>query len=152
MKNYSTEVDDNVFQIFPGITPGEGYLREVGAYLIDRQQRNTAGVPTTVICESYHPAYNYSASGSSNTNSSLGTAKPGNPFSVKYGSFQQYVPNDGDVNGWSESNFSAYEVQKIALFDMRILNLDRNEGNILVQRERKKINNIQSTSSGGTQC
>jgi hypothetical protein len=88
MKNYSTEVDDNVFQIFPGITPGEGYLREVGAYLIDRQQRNTAGVPTTVICESYHPAYNYSASGSSNTNSSLGTAKPGNPFSVKYESFQ----------------------------------------------------------------
>merc|ERR1712146_52178 len=147
MKNYATEINDNFFQLLPGSIPGEGYLREVGAYLIDRRQGNTAGVPATVICESYHPAYNYSASGTSNTNSSLTTAKPGDAFSVKYGSFQQYVHSDGDISGWGPSNFSIYEVQKIALLDIRILNMDRNDGNILVQKERKKVKNLHSPKS-----
>lgn len=53
----------------------------------------------------------------------------------KIGSLQRLVPNDGCVEDISCSKFSDFEVQKIALLDLRILNDDRHEGNILFRRE-----------------
>ena len=53
---------------------------------------------------------------------------------TKVGSLQAYVEYDelaGDVNPQS---FPASEVHKIAILDIRLFNIDRNEANILVQR------------------
>ena len=52
----------------------------------------------------------------------------------KIGSFQTFVPSIGPIEDYSSSLFTADEVHKIAVLDLRIFNLDRNEGNILVQR------------------
>lgn len=52
----------------------------------------------------------------------------------KVGSFQTFVPSIGPIEGYSSSIFPIDEIHKIAVLDLRILNLDRNEGNILVQK------------------
>lgn len=52
----------------------------------------------------------------------------------KVGSFQTFIPSMGPIEGFSPSLICADEVHKIAVLDLRILNLDRNEGNILVQK------------------
>lgn len=51
----------------------------------------------------------------------------------KVGSMQQFVSSIGPIENFSENLFSADEVHKIAIFDLRICNLDRNACNILVQ-------------------
>jgi len=50
----------------------------------------------------------------------------------KLGSLQAFCPSLGVAEDYSWSRFSAREVHKIALLDLRILNCDRNAGNILV--------------------
>ena len=51
----------------------------------------------------------------------------------KVGSLQIYVPSEGPIENFSSSLFSADEIHKIAVLDLRLLNLDRNACNILVQ-------------------
>jgi len=53
---------------------------------------------------------------------------------VKIGSFQEFVRHDAIVEDLSPSLFSKKQVQKIALLDLRLLNSDRNGGNILVRK------------------
>lgn len=50
----------------------------------------------------------------------------------KVGSLQEFVRSKGPIENYSSDLFSADEIHKIAVLDLRILNLDRNEGNILV--------------------
>merc|ERR1740139_308984 len=57
------------------------------------------------------------------------------PFSKeqsKIGSFQLFVKNKGPVENYSWDLFAVDEVHKIGILDLRILNLDRNNCNILV--------------------
>lgn len=56
---------------------------------------------------------------------------------MKFGSLQYYVESEGPIENFSPDLFHKDEVHKIAILDLRILNLDRNECNILV---RNKIN------------
>lgn len=56
---------------------------------------------------------------------------------MKFGSLQQFVENKGPVENFSCSNFHKDEVHKIAILDLRILNLDRNDTNILVKIKQK---------------
>jgi len=51
----------------------------------------------------------------------------------KLGSFQIFVPSEGPIENFSPNLFSPDEIHKIAVLDLRILNLDRNACNILVQ-------------------
>ena len=51
----------------------------------------------------------------------------------KVGSLQKFIDCDADFDELSHSLFSDFEVQKIALLDLRILNCDRNAANILVK-------------------
>jgi Phosphatidylinositol 3- and 4-kinase len=44
---------------------------------------------------------------------------------------QQFVHSEGSVENISSDVFHRDEVHKIAILDLRILNLDRNEQNIL---------------------
>lgn len=55
---------------------------------------------------------------------------------IKVGSFQEFVKHDAVVEDLSPSLFSRHEVQKIAVLDIRLLNSDRNGGNILVRRKQ----------------
>jgi hypothetical protein len=52
---------------------------------------------------------------------------------VKYGSLQYFCENDGPIENFSPDLFKKDEVHKIAILDLRILNIDRNECNILVK-------------------
>ena len=55
--------------------------------------------------------------------------------STKIGSLQAYIEYDELAGDVAPQLFPAREVQKIAILDMRLFNIDRNEANILVQRK-----------------
>ena len=54
---------------------------------------------------------------------------------TKIGSLQAYIEYDELAGDVAPQLFPAREVQKIAILDMRLFNIDRNEANILVQRK-----------------
>jgi len=89
-----------------GVKPGEGAVREFLAYLLDHD--NFARVPYTVMEEI-----------------ELNNEK-------KFGSLQEFIENEGTMDDYGSGLFSVEEVQRIAQFDIRTLNLDRNTGNLLV--------------------
>lgn len=107
--------------IRPGIRSGEGGYREIAAFFLDYD--SFAGVPKTALVESQHSTYKY------------GNEK----HYPKKGSFQQFVNNKGAIEDFSVTLFSKFEIQKIAILDIRILNMDRNEGNILVTNQNKLV-------------
>jgi hypothetical protein len=107
-----------------GIKPGESCMREIAAFLLDGKQFHQ--VPTTSLVEVYHKKFNEK---------------------IKKGSLQMFVAHDDMAGNYSSSLFSIEyvhiflikkkilrEVHKIALLDLRILNCDRNEENILVKK------------------
>lgn len=98
----------------PLLPPGGGAIREVAAYLFDR---NNAGVPETYLMENIrHQRF------------SNGTVP-------KSGSIQRFIPNIGDSQSMSSSRFSTEDVHNIGILDLRLLNMDRNGENLLVQKE-----------------
>ena len=54
---------------------------------------------------------------------------------MKIGVLQEFVESKGPVENFSSDLFSAENVHRIATLDMRMLNLDRNECNLLVTAE-----------------
>jgi Phosphatidylinositol 3- and 4-kinase len=60
-----------------------------------------------------------------------------NPVGVKLGSLQKFVKSMGAVENFGPDKFHKQEVHKIAILDLRIMNLDRNEQNILVNKVTK---------------
>lgn len=100
----------NFKQIKDGVLPGEGAMREMIAYHLDRDQ--FAGVPKTKYAE----LENFD-----------------NNSEKKKGSLQLYINNDGNSCDFGSSLFSVDNVQRIAQFDIRTLNLDRNGENLLVR-------------------
>lgn len=52
----------------------------------------------------------------------------------KVGSLQSFVTSEGPIENFSSDLFSVDEIHKIAVLDLRLLNLDRNTDNILVKR------------------
>lgn len=61
--------------------------------------------------------------------------KSGNWLIMNIGSFQIYVKHDDNVGNYGSSLFPDREARKIAMLDIRILNCDRNEENILVRKK-----------------
>jgi hypothetical protein len=94
--------------IKPGILSGEQANREVAAYLLDHGR--FAGVPTTLLV-SINTEVNKS----------------------KLGSFQVFVPFASASGDFGPSLFPTRDVQAIAALDLRLVNTDRHDGNILVQ-------------------
>lgn len=107
-----------------GVLSGEACYREVAAYELDKD--HFSSVPFTTLAEAQHPSFCYGEG--------LGTR-----LRNKIGSLQRYKKHDGMVEDFSPTMFHRQEVQKIAVLDMRILNMDRNEGNILVVKSSKKL-------------
>eukprot|EP00759_Apiculatamorpha_spiralis_P032573 PhF_6_TR3398/c4_g1_i1/m.4876 len=89
-----------------GFPPGHGYRREIAAYMLDHG--HSAGVPTTVEAE----------------------LLPG-----EVGSLQLFVHCDGD-GSYGPGKYKVDSVHRVGIFDIRTLNCDRHEGNLLNIRDR----------------
>jgi len=53
---------------------------------------------------------------------------------IKSGSLQKYVDNDGDCSDIGANKFSVETVHRLGIFDITVLNMDRNDENLLVQK------------------
>jgi hypothetical protein len=62
-----------------------------------------------------------------------------NHVGVKLGSLQLFVKSKGAVENFGQDKFPKEEVHKIAILDLRLMNLDRNEQNILVNIVSKTV-------------
>lgn len=94
-----------------GLLSGEANVREVAAYLLDHDK--FANVPATVRVEVTYPAFG---------------GKP------KVGSFQEFKPHDDEAGDVSASLFSVEDAHRIGIMDIRLLNRDRNDENLLVKK------------------
>lgn len=110
----------------PNFKPGQGCIREVAAYIMD--VNDFTGVPPTTLVHCEHSAFAYPST----------SGKASQPF-PKLGSLQHFATSDGTFEDVGSSLISDFEMQKIALFDIRLLNCDRNASNILVSKKRRKF-------------
>ena len=103
----------NIKSMRDGVLPGEAAEREAAAFVLD--WGGFCSVPGTLLVET---ACMLTGDNSSQT---------------KIGSFQHFVQNAPDTAGdFSPHLFPPREVHKIGLLDIRFLNMDRNDSNILV--------------------
>ena len=104
-----------------GVLAGEAVLREVAAFVTDAG--SFSGVPETMLVEIAHESFSYKVRGS--------------PLAPKVGSLQRYVAGESAGN-FSPQLFPVDEVHKIGILDIRMLNADRNDANLLVSRRPKR--------------
>ncbi|KAL0428432.1 UNVERIFIED_CONTAM: Phosphatidylinositol 4-kinase gamma 8 [Sesamum latifolium] len=102
---------------------GETGHRESAAYLLDHG--GFAGVPPTALVEFSHVRFNSNSSGSNS--STL----------YKIASLQRFVDHDSDAGDMGPSTFSVADVHHIGILDIRLMNLDRHAGNILVRKQNE---------------
>lgn len=112
--NYTKDESDSARRI--GIKPGEAAIREVAAYMLDN---GFASVPQTQLIE-FNEANKFFNS----------------KTDYKIGSVQKFVDHDCSSEDVGSSLFSVEDVQKIAVMDVRLINLDRHAGNILVKDKK----------------
>ncbi|XWS65275.1 hypothetical protein CRYUN_Cryun05aG0079500 [Craigia yunnanensis] len=108
------------------IRVGETGIRELAAYLLDHG--GFAGVPATALVKISHVAFHVNEA----------TAISATPD--KIASLQNFVSHDFDAGELGPSGFSVASVHRIGIFDLRILNLDRHAGNILVKKNDQHEN------------
>ncbi|XP_011079096.1 phosphatidylinositol 4-kinase gamma 8 [Sesamum indicum] len=102
---------------------GETGLRESAAYLLDHG--GFAGVPPTALVKFSHVRFNSNSSGSNSS-----------PL-YKIASLQRFVDHDSDAGDMGPSTFSVTDVHHIGILDIRLMNLDRHAGNILVRKQNE---------------
>ncbi|KAM7270239.1 hypothetical protein ACFE04_029453 [Oxalis oulophora] len=100
---------------------GETGVRELAAYLLDHD--GFAGVPTTALIKTSHVTFHVNDPETSST------------IPCKVASLQRHVDHEFDAAELGPSRFSVSSVHRIGIFDVRLLNLDRHAGNILVQKQ-----------------
>eukprot|EP00607_Mallomonas_marina_P007939 CAMPEP_0182416184 /NCGR_PEP_ID=MMETSP1167-20130531/339_1 /TAXON_ID=2988 /ORGANISM="Mallomonas Sp, Strain CCMP3275" /LENGTH=500 /DNA_ID=CAMNT_0024588697 /DNA_START=260 /DNA_END=1762 /DNA_ORIENTATION=+ len=94
------------------IVPGFGMFREVVAFSLDK---GLAGVPPTHLAKVHHPKFN---------------SNGGLPY--KIGSVQSFARSICSAEDMGPSMFEVEDILRIAILDIRLCNLDRHAGNILV--------------------
>jgi len=117
-ENNPKKLEEDEF-VDKGVLEGEAAQREVAAYLLDKET-GFAGVPKTTMVKIVHPAFGRDAKGQPR---------------IKIGSLQEFVQNDGASWDIGYGAFPTQEVQKIAIFDLRIFNNDRHGGNMLMKKK-----------------
>ncbi|KAL3337763.1 hypothetical protein AABB24_030075 [Solanum stoloniferum] len=110
-----------------GTIVGEGGFRECAAYILDHPKserralsgdlKGFAGVPPTIFVKCLHKGFNHP-----------------DGVTVKLGSLQKFMENNGSCEDLGPSSFPVEEVHKIAVLDMRLANADRHAGNILMSK------------------
>lgn len=96
-------------------------------------------VPATTYVEFYHPSFEERGVCNSGPIRRMPSIPLQNRKKTKHGSLQSYAEHDDVICNFSSSVFSAAEIHKVAILDIRILNCDRNEENILVKKEMKQV-------------
>ena len=147
-----------------GLVSGEGAVREVAAFLIDHAgfagvppttrveiskrafsspatgnvKRLSNGLSLFANPSAFSASLSCENLAALRSSSSADTPLPSHPVEVasktKVGSLQAYVEYDELAGDVAPQSFPASEVHKIAILDIRMFNIDRNEANILVQR------------------
>ncbi|CAA9987952.1 phosphatidylinositol 3-and 4-kinase, putative [Plasmodium knowlesi strain H] len=107
-----------------GVLSGEGASREIAAYILDNSYNNFSSVPCTIMVEACNPHFN--------NKSKLKYVDHENNLKWKCGSLQEFVDSRESVGNYDHKQFSIRDIHKIAILDIRVMNLDRNDGNILV--------------------
>lgn len=102
---------------------GETGVREVAAYLLDHN--GFSGVPPTALVKISHVVFQMD-------NPTTPTATK----TCKIASLQRFVDHDFDAGDLGPSGFSVSSVHRIGILDVRLLNLDRHAGNILVKKNK----------------
>ncbi|XP_022154531.1 phosphatidylinositol 4-kinase gamma 1 [Momordica charantia] len=105
---------------------GETGIRELAAYLLD--YGGFAGVPPTALVEISHVGFH--------VNSSVGISTA----PCKIASLQSFVEHDCDAGELGPSSFSVASVHRVGILDIRLLNLDRHAGNLLVKKKQRHDN------------
>lgn len=108
-----------------GIRNSETPVREVAAYLLDRD--SFVGVPETLMV-----SLDWNLCRPLKSRSAICCGR-----SCKTGSLQRYKEHDDAVCNISTSKLSVEHVHKLGVFDIRLMNTDRHEANILVRFERE---------------
>lgn len=78
-------------------------------------------------------------------------AGPALPGGYKLGSFQAFAAHIGDANDLAPSQFSAENVHRIGILDIRLLNCDRHAGNLLVAERGTAAAAVPAVTDSGTQ-
>ncbi|KAF3442190.1 hypothetical protein FNV43_RR16106 [Rhamnella rubrinervis] len=112
---------------------GETGFRELAAYLLDHG--GFAGVPPTALVKISNVAFNLNNAATAVVSSS--TVVP-----YKIASLQHFVDHDYDAGELGPSGFSVASVHRIGIFDVRLLNLDRHAGNILVKKHDDDVQHM----------
>ena len=109
-----------------GVLPGEGAAREVAAYVIDA---GFAGVPPTALVDCDQIVAQEVGSVDARPHRAV--------VARRRGALQKFVVSTSDAEETGPAAFALRDVHRIAALDIRLLNTDRNGGNILVaERER----------------
>ncbi|GMH08099.1 hypothetical protein Nepgr_009939 [Nepenthes gracilis] len=98
---------------------GETGMRELAAYLLDHGR--FAGVPPTALVKISHVAFHVN-------HSSVSAPQ------YKIASLQRFVDHECDAGELGPSGFSVSSVHRIGILDIRLLNIDRHSGNLLVTK------------------
>ncbi|KAL5744970.1 hypothetical protein ACOSP7_026116 [Xanthoceras sorbifolium] len=106
---------------------GETGIRELAAYLLDHG--GFAGVPPTALVKITDVAFNV------NDTAAMTTTTP-----FKIASLQRFVDHEFDAGELGPSGFSVASIHRIGIFDVRLLNLDRHAGNLLVKKQDSNEN------------
>ncbi|KRW99839.1 hypothetical protein PPERSA_10958 [Pseudocohnilembus persalinus] len=123
-----------------GIYSGESAVREVAAYLLDFYSQGRHGVPITTFVEFFHPYFSDKSDqiqcNCKSQQIGLNQHKQSCPKKkfAKYGSLQLFQKHQAVVGDYGSSLFPVDEIHKIAILDIRILNCDRNDENILIEK------------------
>ncbi|KAJ0406046.1 hypothetical protein P43SY_010102 [Pythium insidiosum] len=102
--------------VHKGFRVGNGALRERAVYLLDEAYNNFSGVPVTTLMSLPVPAVG---------NKSAAV--------VKEGSVQLFAESESSAEDMGTLKFNVQEVHKIGILDVRLFNLDRHAGNVLLQ-------------------
>ena len=113
-----------MFRSTSGSGGGGAGIREVAAFLLDHS--SFSGVPPTAMVKILSPV---------------------NLLPWKAASIQQYVQHEFDAGDLGPSRFSISSVHRIGILDVRMLNIDRHAGNILV-----KMASFSDGGYGGGNC
>ncbi|KAF7819166.1 phosphatidylinositol 4-kinase gamma 8 [Senna tora] len=103
---------------------GETGIRELAAYLLDHG--GFAGVPPSALVKFCNAPFSVTD----------GAKVPSAP--CKIASLQRFIDHDFDAGELGPSFFSVASVHQIGILDIRLLNLDRHAGNLLVKKNDHK--------------
>eukprot|EP01053_Blabericola_migrator_P011438 Blabericola_migrator_1__11437@NODE_67_length_15652_cov_76_134937_g60_i0_p3_GENE_NODE_67_length_15652_cov_76_134937_g60_i0NODE_67_length_15652_cov_76_134937_g60_i0_p3_ORF_typecomplete_len708_score106_77PI3_PI4_kinase/PF00454_27/8_7e18_NODE_67_length_15652_cov_76_134937_g60_i0791410037 len=133
-----------------GVVSGEGSIREVAAFLLDAYYGGFSSIPATCAVEMIHPHFCYDPSNPSVTRKDdvdlwadgllrrKKKRKDQDQLSKsinlqwKSGSLQEFVSAKDSSSDYDPRMFSVGDAHKIGILDIRLANMDRNDGNILV--------------------